>query len=146
MNANRPTKPRIVENLLYKDEVYSIVGAAMEVHNQLGSGFLEAVYQEAREFELKARQIPFEALKHLQVHYKGAILNKGYIADLVAYNKIIIELKAIETLTDNDEAQLFNYLKATGLELGLLINFGGSKLEWKRRILTKDYLTTAKHV
>ena len=139
MNANRSLKPRFVENLLYKDEVFAIIGAAMEVHNQLGCGFLEAVYQEAFEVELKGRNIPFETSKHLQIQYKGALLNKGYIADLVAYDKIIIELKSIDTLTENDDAQLLNYLKATGLELGLLINFGASKLEWKRRILTHDY-------
>ena len=139
MNANRLVKPKLVENLLFKDEVFAIIGAAMEVHNQLGCGFFEAVYQEALEVELKVRQIPFETSKLLQIQYKGAFLNKGYIADLVAYDKIIIELKAIETLTEKDEAQLLNYLKATGLELGLLINFGGSKLEWKRRILTQNY-------
>ena len=142
MNANQ-LKPKMVDNLLYKDEVFAIIGAAMEVHNQLGCGFLEGVYQEAIEVELKERKVPFESAKHLQIHYKGAILSKGYIADLVAYDKIIIELKAIETLTENDEAQLLNYLKATGLELGLLINFGGSKLEWKRRILTQNYKKTS---
>ncbi len=139
MNTNPPSKPNFVENLIYKDEVFAIIGAAIEVHNQLGCGFLEAVYQEAFEVKLKERKIPFEGSKHLQIKYKGTLLNKGYVADLVAYNKIIIELKAIESLTLNDESQLLNYLKATGLELGLLINFGGSKLEWKRRILTRDY-------
>ncbi len=138
MNVNRSNKPKFVENLIYKDEVYAIIGAAMEVHKQLGWGFLEAIYQEALEYELNLRKVPFEASKLLRIQYKGSILNKGYVADLVAYGKIIVELKAIETLTESDEAQILNYLKATGMELGLLINFGGSKLEWKRRILTHD--------
>ena len=128
-----------VDDLLYRDEVYAIIGAAMEVHNQLGCGFLEAVYQEALELDLENRSIPFEASKHLSLEYKGIELKKGYIADIVAYGKIIIELKAIEKLTSIDDAQLINYLKATGYKLGLLINFGATKLEWKRRILTKDY-------
>src|SRR5512136_423104 len=121
--------------LLYRDEVYAIVGAAMEVYNQLGPGFLEAVYQEALEIELTERGIPFLSQKELRVLYKGQPLKKTYISDLTCYEKIIIELKAIDRLTGKDTAQLLNYLKATGLRLGLLINFGSSeKLEWERRV------------
>ena len=122
-------------DLLFKDEVYALVGAAMEVYNQLGPGFLEAVYQEALEIELAERGIPFVSQKELRILYKGQPLKKTYISDLTCYEKIIVELKAIDRLTGKDTAQLLNYLKATGLHLGLLINFGNSeKLEWERRI------------
>jgi GxxExxY protein len=140
MNTNKLLKTDLGDNLLYRDEVYAIIGAAMEVHNQLGCGFLEAIYQEALELELANKQIPFEASKHLSLEYKGVELKKGYIADIVAYSKIILELKAIEKLTSTEDAQLLNYLKATGFKLGLLINFGSTKLEWKRRILTKNFV------
>jgi GxxExxY protein len=124
-----------VPELLYKDEVYAIVGAAMEVYNTLGPGFLEAVYQEAFEIELTERDIPFESQQELLILYKGRQLRKTYLADIVAFGKIIVELKALDCLTSREEAQLLNYLKATGLELGVLINFGAAgKLEWKRMI------------
>ncbi len=122
-------------DLLFKDEAYAIVGAAIEVYNQLGPGFLEAVYQEALEIELTERGIPFVPQKELRILYKGQPLKKTYISDLTCCEKIIVELKAIDRLTGKDTAQLLNYLKATGLRLGLLINFGNSeKLEWERRI------------
>lgn len=122
-------------DLLFRDEVYAIVGAAMGVYNQLGPGFLEAVYQEALEIELSERSIPFVSQKELRIVYKERPLKKTYIPDLTGYDKIIVELKAIDRLTGKDMAQLLNYLKATGFRLGLLINFGNSdKLEWERRI------------
>jgi GxxExxY protein len=122
-------------DLLFKDEAYAVVGAAMEVYNQLGPGFLEAVYQEALEIELAERGIPFVSQKELRILYKGQPLKRTYISDLTGYEKIIVELKAIDRLTGKDIAQLLNYLKAAGLHLGLLINFGNSeKLEWERRI------------
>jgi GxxExxY protein len=122
-------------DLLFKDEAYAVVGAAMEVYNQLGPGFLEAVYQEALEIELAERGIPFVSQKELRILYKGQPLKRTYISDLTCYEKIIVELKAIDRLTGKDMAQLLNYLKATGLRLGLLINFGNSeKLEWERRM------------
>lgn len=121
--------------LLYKEEVYAIVGAAMEVYNELGHGFLEAVYQEALAIEMTARNVPFAEQQELQISYKQQPLRQKYIADFVAYDKIIIEIKAIKQLGPNEEAQLLNYLKATGLRLGVLINFGHSgRLEWKRMI------------
>jgi GxxExxY protein len=124
-----------VAELLLKDEVYAIIGAAIEVHRTLGPGFLEAVYQEALEIELHAKGIPFEHQKQLVISYKACCLKKGYIADLVCYDQIIVELKAISALTGADEAQLLNYLKATGLRVGGLINFGShGKLEWMRRV------------
>lgn len=113
--------------------MYSIVGAAMEVHSVLGSGFLEAVYQSALKLELAARQIPFEFEKELPVFYKGQRLENIYRADLICYGKIIIELKALDKLTSKEEAQILNYLKVTGFQVGLLVNFGSrGKLEWKR--------------
>ncbi len=121
--------------LIFRDEVYAIIGAAMEVYNQLGPGFLEAVYQEALEIEFTERSIPFASQKELRILYKGRPLKKTYMSDLVCYEKIVIELKAIDRLTGKDTAQLLNYLKATGLRLGLLINFGNAeKLEWERRV------------
>jgi GxxExxY protein len=121
--------------LLLKEEVYSIVGAAIEVHKELGFGFLEAVYQEAMEIELKKRNIPYEAQVPLSISYKGQELKKAYIADFICYGQIIVELKALERLSGREEAQLLNYLKASAFRVGLLINFGNSpKLEWKRFI------------
>ena len=126
--------------LLFKNEVYALVGAAMEVHRENGSGFSEPVYQECLEMELADRMIPFEAQKEMPVYYKGRKIKKTYIADLVAHEKIIIELKALDQLTSREEAQVINYLKVSKLELGVLINFGGPSLEWKRIILTKNRL------
>lgn len=126
-------------DLIYKDEVYAIVGAAMEVHKTLGCGFLEAVYQEAFEIELTTRQIPFQAQKELIIYYKEHTLNKTYLADIVAFNKIIIEIKALTRLSSLEEAQLLNYLKATGFQVGLLISFGAQSLEWKRMVNERKY-------
>ena len=122
--------------LIFKDEVYAIMGAAMDVHRELGSGFLESVYQEAMELELSRREIPFEAQKAIKIVYKGETLKKEFIADLFCYGMIIVELKAQDVLSGREEAQVLNYLKATGIKLGLLINFGSqSKLEWQRLVL-----------
>ena len=121
--------------LLYKDEAYAIVGAAMDVYNQLGSGFLEAVYQESLSIEFELRGIPFRAQPPLQINYKQRPLRQTYIPDFIVYDLIIVEIKAIKLFGPIEEAQLHNYLKATGLRLGLLINFGApGKLEWKRVI------------
>ncbi len=124
-----------ITELLLKDEVYAIVGAAMEAHNQLGTGFLEAVYHEALEIEERLRDIPYESYKRLKISYKGHVLDKEYEADQICFEQVIVELKAIDRLTSREDAQLLNYLKATGLRVGLLINFGsGAKLEWKRLV------------
>ena len=124
--------------LLYRDEAYQIVGAAMEVYNTLKHGFLEAVYQESFALEMKQRGIPFQEQRAIHINYKGVPLRQTYVADFLAYDKIIIEIKAIKRLTPVEEAQLLNYLKATRLELGLLINFGNPyKLEWSRRVLSR---------
>ncbi len=119
----------------FKDEVFAIVGAAIAVHSELGPGFLEAIYQEAMEIELSERSIPFVVQSLLEVRYKKKLLSKKYVADLVCYNNIIVEIKSVERLCGKEHAQVRNYLKATGLRVGLLINFGSSgKLEWKRLI------------
>ena len=120
---------------MFGDECYKLVGAAFEVYNELGSEFLEPVYQEAYQIELATNNVPFVAQPSLRIQYKERILSKEYIADLIAYDAILVELKAIEKLTKREEAQVLNYLKASGLRLGLLINFGhDQKLEWKRII------------
>lgn len=122
--------------LIYKDEVYAIVGAAQEVYYQLGTGFLEAVYQEAMEVEMSRRRIPFEPQKQLFINYKGTILKKEYYADFVCYEKIIVELKAESALCGRDVAQLLNYQKSAKMRVGLLFNFGSvGKLEWKRYVI-----------
>ena len=110
--------------ILYKDEAYAIQGAVFEVYRELGCGFLEAVYQECLERELISRGIPFESQKELRLRYKGEILNLTYKPDLICYGNIIVELKAVKVIEDIHRAQVFNYLKATGLRLGLLVNFG----------------------
>ena len=124
--------------LLFKDKVYALIGAAMEVYDKLGPGFLEAVYQEAYEIELLNRNLQVVPQQELLIDYKGHILKKMYLADFVAFSKIIIEIKTMDKLTSREESQLINYLKATGMQLGLLINFGfDNGLEWKRIVLTK---------
>ena len=119
--------------LILKDEVYAIAGAAIEVHRELGPGFLESVYQEAMKLELNARSVPFEAEKPISIEYKGQRLSQNYFADLVCFEQIIVELKALSRLSGSEQAQVLNYLKATGFKVGVLINFGSrGKLEWKR--------------
>lgn len=119
--------------LILKDEVFQIIGAAIDVHKELGNGFLEAVYQEAMGIEMASRDIPFLAQMPLKIRYKDRTLNKEYFPDLLCFNSIIVELKALNKLGGNEDAQLINYLKATGLRAGLLINFGSvGKLEWKK--------------
>ena len=120
--------------LIYKEEVYRIIGAAMEVHKELGCGFLEAVYQEALELEFQSRKIPYTKEAKLNIYYKEQLLNKYYEADFICFDKIILELKALSGLTFDHESQLLNYLKATNFRVGILINFGKQSLEYKRMI------------
>jgi GxxExxY protein len=118
-----------------KDErTYKIIGAALEVHKELGAGFLEAVYQEALGREFTIQEIPFKAQPIIQIKYKGQPLNKTYQPDFTCYDEIIVEIKAFNELSGIDEAQIINYLKATGLKVGLLINFGSKSLEHKRLV------------
>ena len=122
--------------LIYQNESYAIRGAAMRVYNLLGSGFLEAVYQEALEIELDKRHVPYEKEKELDVYYDGIRLGKKYVADFVCYDKIILELKAVKELDDSHRSQIYNYLKATGFKLGFLINFGKyNELQIERKVL-----------
>jgi GxxExxY protein len=121
--------------LLFIDEVYNIVGAAIEVHCELGSGFLEPVCQEAMQIELASQTIPSEAEKALQILYKGHRLKKEYVLDFVCCHQIIVELKALDNLTGKEETQALNHLQATNFRVALLINFGSSgRLEWKRLV------------
>jgi len=124
--------------LLYKEESYKIIGAAMEVHKELGAGFLESVYQEAFELELQSRSIPFEREPLLNIYYKGKKMKKGYAADFVCYGKIVVELKALSTLSTDHQAQVLNYLKTSGLNLGLLLNFGYKSLQYKRLVFYSE--------
>jgi GxxExxY protein len=121
------------DGLLYKDLTREIIGAAMEVHSTLGSGFLESVYEEALAVEFGLRRVSFERQKSLGVFYKGANVKK-FVCDFLVAEKILVELKAIKELTEVDTAQVLNYLKATNLKLGLLLNFGARSLQYKRLI------------
>ncbi|MBO4752182.1 MAG: GxxExxY protein [Bacteroidales bacterium] len=109
--------------LLYSEESYKISGAIYEVHKALGPGLLERVYQEALEKEFKLQGIPFEREKEFVIKYKGETLGQKYIADFVCYGKIVLELKAVESLQPIHRAQVINYLIITGYKLGLLVNF-----------------------
>lgn len=122
--------------LLFKDESYAIIGSCFEVYKEKGNGFVEPVYQECLELELTAQKIPFTALGALKLTYKGAELKQRFIPDFLCHDKIILEIKAVKQLTDEHRAQVLNYLKATGLRLGLLVNFGHyPKVEYERIIL-----------
>ena len=123
-------------HLRYADEVYQIQGAIFDVYKTLGCGFLEPVYQEALEAELRLRRIPFVSQPEIKIVYKGMPLKQKYRADLICYDKIIVELKAVQALLPEHEAQLQNYLRATHLPFGLLVNFSSCpRAEIKRIIL-----------
>lgn len=116
-------------------KTYAIIGAAMKVHSELKSGFLESVYQDALEVEFKKQNIPYEREKKLPVFYSGVELNSYYKADFVCYDSIIVELKALTKLSGTEESQIINYLKASKLKTGLLLNFGSKSLYYKRYVL-----------
>jgi GxxExxY protein len=123
------------EEWLYMDLTKEIIGAAMEVHRELGSGFLEYVYEESLCYELNLREYSFDRQKELDIQYKDLLIARKYKPDLIVESKVIVEIKATSGLTKNEEAQLLNYLKATKMRVGLLLNFGTKSLEVKRRIL-----------
>ncbi len=116
---------------------FAIIGAAMEVHKQLGCGFFEPVYQEALEIELTLRGIPYRREAEIAIVYKGHTLKTFYKVDFICYDAVIVELKALSKLTTIEEAQVLNYLKATGFEVGLLLNFGARSLEYRRFVRSK---------
>ena len=122
-------------DILYKDECYKIIGACINVHKELGPGFLEAVYQESLALEFFEQRIPFEKEKDIRIYYRNKLLDKCYKADFLCFEKIILELKALSGLSNDHISQLLNYLKATKLRVGLLVNFGSSSLIYKRLIL-----------
>ena len=124
----------MVTELLHSELTYEIIGAAMEVHATLGPGFLESVYQEAFAIELLSRKIPFDIEKRIDIFYKGVKLEKHFVADFICDNHVIVEIKALSAVTNEHQAQVLNYLKATGIKVGLLINFGSKSLEYKRLI------------
>lgn len=120
---------------LFKAESFKIIGACMEIHKELGSGFNEIVYQHAAVIEFESRRITFEREKVLDIVYKGELLPKKYIADFVCFNTILVEFKAVSELNENHFSQVIGYLKASDIKLGLLINFGESSLKFRRIIL-----------
>jgi GxxExxY protein len=124
-----------MEDILFKSEVYEIVGLCMEVHNYLGHGFLEIVYKDALEIELNDNYVVYEREKEFAINYKQHILKRKFYADFYLMDKIIVELKSSKDVLSKDNiAQTLNYLKASGCQLGLIVNFGKSSLEYKRLI------------
>ena len=120
------------DKMIFPHEAYEIIGAAMEVHNTLGQGFLESVYQEALEIEMSKREIPFSSQTKIQIHYKDIPMEHYFVADFVCYDKIVVELKAVEELLPIHIAQVINYLSITGYKLGLLVNFNAQQITPER--------------
>lgn len=129
-----------MEQYLHKEETYKIIGACFEVYNGMGCGFLESVYQECLELELNSQQIPFQSQQKLKLSYKGQKLEKTFEPDFVCFDKVIDEIKAVNALADEHRAQVINYLYASGLDVGLLVNFGNhQKMEHERFVCTAAY-------
>ena len=126
-----------MSELLYKDEVFQLVGYCMEIHSELGKGQDEVLYKDAFTVDLQRAQIPFSRERKYEVTYKGVILPHHYFADFVVWDKILFEAKAVERLTEVHVKQVLNYLAVSKLELGLLVNFGADSLEWKRVVLSR---------
>src|SRR6478672_6853684 len=126
-----------MSELVYKEEVFQLVGFCMEIHRELGKGHDEIIYKDAFVVELSRAGIPFLREKNYEITYKGVILPHYYYADFVVWDKILFEAKAIEKLTDSHIKQVLNYLAASKLRLGLLVNFGGDSLEWKRVVFMR---------
>ncbi|MBQ7280904.1 MAG: GxxExxY protein [Bacteroidales bacterium] len=124
--------------IFFQQESYEIIGAALQVYKVLGTGFAEAVYQEALEIEFTKRNIPYKREQELNIYYDGFLLKKKYYADFVCYDKIIVELKALLELDNTNYSQVYNYLKACRFKLGLLINFGNKKQMEYKRVLNGD--------
>jgi len=122
-------------DLIYKDEFYKILGICMEVHRNLGNGFLEIVYKDALEFEFKKAKIEYKREKEFEIVYKEIILTHKYFADFIICNKIILEVKAVSGIVDEFIKRTINYLAASKCKLGIIVNFGETKLTWKRIVL-----------
>ena len=121
--------------LIYKEEFYKIIGICMEVHRLLGRGFLEIIYKDALEYEFKKNNITFEREKEYKIPYKEIILQHMYYADFVVFDKIILEVKAINGIIDEFIKQTLNYLSASNNKLGIIVNFGEDSLKYKRLVL-----------
>ena len=138
MDTNFTNKNELHElrmaDILYKDESYKIIGACMKVHSELGAGFLESVYQEALEKQFIKEKIPYEREKITPIEFDGELLKKKFKADFICYDKIIIELKPVGYIYQNDEKQLLNYIRATKYKLGILACFGGKSFLYKRLV------------
>jgi len=128
-------------DLLYHDLTREIIGASMEVHSKLGQGFLESVYEEVLAIEFDLRGVRYERQKGIDVFYKG-LLAKQFVCDFLVGEKVLVEVKAIKAITSVEEAQILNYLRATGVEVGLLMNFGEQSLKYKRLVLQRQIATT----
>ena len=126
-----------MSTLIYKEESYQIIGKCMEVHNNLGPGFLEIVYKDALELEFKKVKIPYEREKEYKVNYKGKILPHKFYADFVVFDKIILEIKAVSCIVDEFMARAINYLKVSENKLALIVNFGELRLNYKRIVLDR---------
>ncbi|MBQ9394716.1 MAG: GxxExxY protein [Proteobacteria bacterium] len=124
--------------LIYEEETGKILRACMNVYNELGNGFLEAVYQEALSIEFGLLNIPFQKERKIEICYKGHRLKQEYYADFVCFDEIIVELKSVSRMINAHKAQVLNYLHGTGLKIGLLVNFGESSLKWERLTLLKN--------
>ena len=127
-----------MRELLYKEEVFALVGFCMDIHRELWKGHDEVVYKDALTVELEHASIPYSRERKYEITYKGVVLPHGYRADFVVWDKILFEAKAVERLTDSHFKQVLNYLAASNLQLGLLTNFGADSLEWKRVVLSSE--------
>ena len=128
-----------MSGIVYPDKSYALMGACFNVYKAMGCGFLENVYQECLEIEFEEQGIPFEFYKELKLKYRNKQLKQTYKPDFICYDKIIVEIKAVSMLADEHSAQILNYLNATGMKLGILVNFGNyPKLEYERFVLTME--------
>jgi GxxExxY protein len=133
INTDLLKKPQQMDKLLYEELTGKVIGAAMEVHRELGPGFLESVYEEALAHEMQLQRIPFDRQRPLPVYYKDKQV-KEFICDFWIGDKVLVEIKALKSMSNNEEAQMMNYLNATGTRLGIFLNFGERSLKFKRII------------